>query len=289
MIRPMCEQFVARAAEPFRLDVLWPLVERMERYGIAGFGWGATWLAPDGTLSSHRDTRAFRDDPGRDRVGAVETTSLLVHLRRPSKLSTLQLARHAALRRPRGSVRVLAQRRARRRPGRARALPCQGPDPRSRRQRGRPALARGRLGETVPRSRACSRACTAAFGGVANLAVLAADGTPHHYAGNPENPVFTFRLGGIGLASTAIYSDRSLAVPVRRSRCNAPGRGASPVHDRARRARQPSRNRHGPAAPRERPRLTPERARGAPIGGWEDSGGRHRDRHDAGGPADGGR
>jgi hypothetical protein len=41
--------------------------------------------------------------------------------------------------------------------------------------------------------------------------VLTADGTPHHYAGNWENPVFTFRLGRIGLASTGIYSlDRSL-------------------------------------------------------------------------------
>ena len=49
------------------------------------------------------------------------------------------------------------------------------------------------------------------FGGEANLAVLAADGTPHHYAGNGENPVFTFRLGRIGIASTGIYSlDRSL-------------------------------------------------------------------------------
>ncbi len=41
MIAAMCEQFVARAAEPFPLDALWPLAERMERYGIAGFGWGA--------------------------------------------------------------------------------------------------------------------------------------------------------------------------------------------------------------------------------------------------------
>nr|MBA2372666.1 hypothetical protein [Chloroflexota bacterium] len=32
----------------------------------------------------------------------------------------------------------------------------------------------------------------------------------HSYAGNDENPVFTFRLGSIGLASTGIYSlDRS--------------------------------------------------------------------------------
>ena len=51
----------------------------------------------------------------------------------------------------------------------------------------------------------------AAFGGEANLAVLTGGGTPHHYAGNPENPVFAFRLGRIGVASTAIYSiDRSV-------------------------------------------------------------------------------
>ena len=49
------------------------------------------------------------------------------------------------------------------------------------------------------------------FGGQANLAVIAADGTPSHYAGNGENPVFSFRLGAIGVVSTGIYSlDRSL-------------------------------------------------------------------------------
>jgi glutamine phosphoribosylpyrophosphate amidotransferase len=51
----------------------------------------------------------------------------------------------------------------------------------------------------------------ACFGGRANLATLAADGRAHHYAGNEENPVFTFRLGAIGIASTGVYSiDRSL-------------------------------------------------------------------------------
>ncbi len=51
----------------------------------------------------------------------------------------------------------------------------------------------------------------AQFGGQANLAVLAADGSPFHYAGNEENPVFAFRLGRIGVVSTALYSiDRSL-------------------------------------------------------------------------------
>ena len=64
----MCEHFIARAAEPFRLDELWPFAERLERFGIAGFGWGASWLGDDGRLHSHRDVPAFRDDQmGRER------------------------------------------------------------------------------------------------------------------------------------------------------------------------------------------------------------------------------
>src|SRR5690242_12724619 len=88
----VCEHFVARAAEPFRLDELWSFAERLERFGLAGYGWGAAWVGADGRLASYRDVRAFRDDPGRDAVGAHETTSLLVHLRRPSRFSTLTIA-----------------------------------------------------------------------------------------------------------------------------------------------------------------------------------------------------
>jgi hypothetical protein len=49
------------------------------------------------------------------------------------------------------------------------------------------------------------------FHGQANLAVIRADGAAVAYAGNTENPVFSFRLGRIGIASTGIYSiDRSV-------------------------------------------------------------------------------
>src|SRR5687768_14533152 len=85
----MCEHFIARADTPFRLDALWPFTEKLERYGIAGFGWGAAWLGDDDMLHSHRDLRAFRDDPATSDLGATETRVALVHLRRPSKLSTL--------------------------------------------------------------------------------------------------------------------------------------------------------------------------------------------------------
>lgn len=210
MIRSMCEQFVARAAEPFRLDELWPYTERLERYGIAGFGWGATWVTAGGRLETHRHTGGFRDDPARDRLGATETTSVLVHLRRPSRLSTLGTPDTQPFEDPagrfafahNGDLRDYRETRARYRD--------QG------RIHGRADSEVGQrwLEDAWTDDEPAGSLLAAlhdAFGGRANLAVIALDGTPVHYAGNPENPVFTFRLGAIGLASTALYSaDRSL-------------------------------------------------------------------------------
>ena len=206
----MCEHFVARAAEPFRLDELWSFAEKLERFGIAGFGWGAAWLGSDGRLQSYRDMRAFRDDPGRAAVGATETTTALVHLRRPSRLSTLTLPDTQPFDDPAGRFSFshngdLRDYRSLRATYRA-----QG------RIHGRADTEVGaRWLEDAWRADEPAEHLLAAlhdrFGGQANLAVLAADGTPHHYAGNGENPVFSFRLGRLGVVSTGIYSlDRSL-------------------------------------------------------------------------------
>jgi hypothetical protein len=206
----MCEQFIARSATPFRLSVLFPFADRLERFGIAGFGWGATWLGDDGALHSHRDVRAFRDDhDGGMQVGLVETTSALVHLRRPSKLSTLDLPDTQPFDDPAGRY----------------AFSHNGDlrDYRSLRATYREA---GRIhgrADTEVAARWLEDAWTEdqpvasllgtahdRFGGQANLAVLTASGDPYHYAGNTENPVFSFRLGSIGVVSTGIYSiDRS--------------------------------------------------------------------------------
>jgi hypothetical protein len=206
----MCEQFIARAAEPFRLDELWPLAEKLERFGLAGFGWGAAWIAADGTLHVYRDLRAFRDDPGRDALGATETAALLVHLRRPSRLSTLQLPDTQPFEDPKGrfafshngDLRDFRAARARyRRQGRIRGRADSEVGQRWLEDAWSDAEPVGHL----------LGALHDEFGGEANFAVLAHDGTPHHYAGNPQNPVFTFRLGRIGVSATALYSiDRSL-------------------------------------------------------------------------------
>ena len=205
----MCEHFIARSAEPFRLDELWPFTERLERYGLAGYGWGAAWLTRQKTLDSHLDVRAFRDDPATASVGTVETTSLLVHLRRPSKLSTLQLADTQPFLDPGGRF----------------AFSHNG-DLRKTREARRQFQAQGRIhgradtevgarwledtwSEMAPAD--ALRCMHQTFGGQANLAVLTSHGDAVAYAGNTENPVYTFRLGRIGVASTALYSiDRSL-------------------------------------------------------------------------------
>jgi glutamine phosphoribosylpyrophosphate amidotransferase len=209
----MCEQYVARAAEPFRVDELWPFTERLERFGLAGFGWGAAWLGDDGRLCSHRDVRAFRDDAtGADRVGAQQTTALLVHLRRPSRLSTQHLPDTQPFDDPAGRYSLSHNGEFRDWRGLRTQYREEG------RIHGRAdteVAARWLEDEWDDSDRsdgaALLRTLHDRFGGQANLALLGADGTVHHYAGNTENPVFTFRLGRIGLASTGIYSlDRSI-------------------------------------------------------------------------------
>jgi predicted glutamine amidotransferase len=210
MLRPtMCEQFVARAHEPFRLAALWPLTERLERYGIAGYGWGVTWL-DDGELATHRSTAAFRDDPKRADLDGIETTGALVHLRRPSRLSTRGLPDTQPFDDPAGRFAFAHNGDLRRvRPERDRYR-AQG------RIHGR---ADSEVGQRWLEDRWADRAPVgrllaslhATFGGLANLALMTREGAVHHHAGNRENRVFTFRLGSIGFASTAIYSaDRSV-------------------------------------------------------------------------------
>jgi hypothetical protein len=206
----MCEHYVARASEPFRLDDLWPFTDRLERYGIAGYGWGAAWLTGEGRLASYRNLGAFREDPGREEVGATETTAVLVHLRRPSKLSTLGMADTQPFDDPagrfsfshNGDLRDIRTWRARyRSQGRIHGRADTEVGARWLEDAWPTAADPGGLLKTLHET----------FGGQANLSVLAADGSASAYAGNTENPVFAFRLGRIGVACTGIYSlDRSV-------------------------------------------------------------------------------
>ena len=204
----MCEHFVARAAEPFRLDELWEFTAALERWGIAGLGWGVAWLGRDG-LQAHHDIHGFREDPARVEIGAAETTAALVHLRRPSKLSTIGLPDTQPFEDPAGRYAFshngdfadhLEWRDRYRAEGRIHG--------RADTETGARWLEDAWDSEATPQ---LLPTLHDTFGGLANLAVITAAGAVHHYAGNRDNPVFSFRLGRIGIASTGIYSiDRSL-------------------------------------------------------------------------------
>ena len=216
----MCELLVARAAQPFALGDLWPVAARMERDGLAGYGWGAAWIGEDGGLQAHHSVAAFRQDPRAERLGTERTTAALIHLRRPSRLSTHALPDTQPFLDPAGRFALGHNGDFRDYRAAREAYVAQG------RIRGRadsevgarwledhwgsgPAadLATGELLASLHR----------ALGGQANLGLLQPDGSAVMYAGNTENPVFAFRLGQLEVAATGLYSlDRSffrLAAP----------------------------------------------------------------------------
>jgi len=216
----MCELLVARATHPFALGDLWPVAARMEQDGLAGYGWGAAWSGGDGRLEAHHSVAAFRDDPRVVDLGAVRTVAVLIHLRRPSRLSTHALPDTQPFVDPAGRF----------------ALGHNG-DFRDYRAARESYVAQGRIrgradsevgarwledhwsapGGADPGGAALLVALHQALGGQANLGMLQPDGSAAMYAGNTENPVFAFRLGELQVAATGLYSlDRSffrLAAP----------------------------------------------------------------------------
>src|SRR5947207_1928853 len=68
----------------------------LERMGVTGFGWGVAWVDRGGSeprVRRHRHpTRMVEDEAGRERLRPVASDRFLVHLRRPSRLSTTQEA-----------------------------------------------------------------------------------------------------------------------------------------------------------------------------------------------------
>ena len=144
-------------------------------------------------------------------VGEEMTRAVLVHLRRPSKFSTIGPGGHAAVRRSRRAATrsattatsrtTTALRKAYREAGRIKGKADTEVGARWLEDEwtgnGAAPAALQRLHET--------------FGGHANLAVLTREGEAHHYAGNDENPVFAFDLGEVRVVSTGMYSlDRSV-------------------------------------------------------------------------------
>ena len=200
----MCEVLAVAFTDPQPFRAIEGWASELERYGVAGFGWGVAWRAPDGEVRAHRDPGAFAtDEAGRAQVRDAESDRWLVHLRRPSRLTTIQLADtqpfvpgeadvaffhngafEADRERDRYAARLL---------GDADSEVGFHAFVDAVREGGEPAWA---LGEIHRR-----------LGGGANLGCLTRDGSLLAYHGFRHNPMWTFRLGAATVASTGLFSD----------------------------------------------------------------------------------
>ena len=198
--------------EPFRLDELWPFTERLERFGIAGFGLGRRVGAPTAALCRHRDVRAFRDDPaarrGRRRARRPRRSSTSGGPRSSRPSSSPTPSRSTT--RPAGSRSATTATSARSATWRD-ALPGAGPDPRPRRHRGRGALAGGRLGRRPDAGAAPPRAPRDVRRPGEPRRAQPPTATPSTTPATPRTRSSRSASGGSGSPRPAIYSlDRSL-------------------------------------------------------------------------------
>lgn len=199
----MCEILVVAWPQPRPFEELVRSTVELERLGLGGFGWGVAWLA-DGDVQRVRGLGRFGEQ-ARDceQLAAARSDRFLVHLRRPSRLSTIALpdtqpfllpGRHAwchngYLNRADG----LRDRWAGRLEGRA--------DSEVGWLHFRDRLAAGDTPERALHS------VDETFGGHVNLAYLGIDGTLAVYSHNSSNHFWRFRLGDGEAASTALHSD----------------------------------------------------------------------------------
>jgi predicted glutamine amidotransferase len=92
----MCEILAVAWPRPRPFADIAGWARAMEHYGSARFGWGVAWLdeADAGArVRVHLSTGALADDQAvAGDLGQVRSSRFLVHLRRPTMLSTIQIA-----------------------------------------------------------------------------------------------------------------------------------------------------------------------------------------------------
>lgn len=209
--RTMCELFAVASAHPFQMREYLRVARDLERWGIAGMGWGVAWIdAESGRLCCYASAHALRDDEQHAQaMSTAWTTRLVVHLRRPSLLSTCgqedaqpfvasspcfafahngEFARHAEFR-PRYASAGVLHGKADTEVAFAHLVAV--------RQQADPPTSLTRL--------------QADMGGRNNMLYLGEDGLLLAYAGNRENPIYRVQHGERQGITTSLYSrDRAV-------------------------------------------------------------------------------
>lgn len=198
----MCEMLAASFPEPVEFAFLADQVGELERLGLGGFGWGVAWL-DRGRVVTVRDTgRYLEQGIGDSALRAVASERFLVHLRRPSRLSTVSLADTQPF--ADGSQHAWCHngflaRAEELRPRFAKVL-----EGRADSEVGW-AFFKERLAAGVGPVPAL-REVDEEFKGTVNLGYLGADGTTAVYSRSETNNMWRFRLGEAEIASTSLHS-----------------------------------------------------------------------------------
>jgi glutamine phosphoribosylpyrophosphate amidotransferase len=188
--------------EPVPIAEIWPWARSLERYGLGGFGWGVAWRE-DGAVRHHRDPGTLAEDQaGVGGLVGVRSTHYLVHLRRPSQLSTIALADTQPFLADDGSFAFAHNGRL----DLAEEMRAQFAG----RLQGRADSEVGfRLFQQLCQEQEPARALPEVhrqLQGTANLCYLPAAGPALAYHGAPANQMWSFSLGGALVISTGLHS-----------------------------------------------------------------------------------
>jgi len=86
----MCEMLAIRSEKLMPIETVLKYASLLDEYGVAGFSWGIVWKTESGTLKRYRAVEGIRRDPLAFRtLTSISSTEYLVHLRRPSAMTTI--------------------------------------------------------------------------------------------------------------------------------------------------------------------------------------------------------
>ena len=197
----MCELLAVACERPVPFESLLERAGRLEQWGIAGFGWGVAWQEVSGRIRVDRGLGRFQDEaPRRPALRSATGSRFLVHLRRPNRLSTVQLADTQPF--PDGDDRAFCHNGYLERAETHRPLFAGGLNGAADSEVGW-AYLRDRLASGMEPADGLA-AVDETFGGTANLGYLDASGALLVYARNPMNPMWRFGLAGGGLAADVV-------------------------------------------------------------------------------------
>jgi predicted glutamine amidotransferase len=187
--------------QPFARVKAWAL--KLEHLGVAGFGWGTAWR--DGTLvRSYRDPGSMAaDSTGQTALESVRSTHFLIHLRRPSCLTSIGLADTQPFLADDGCFAMGHN-------GRLEGADRIRPSFEGKLQGHADSEVGFRLLESKislgERPGDALKRVHQELGGRANFAYLPGAGPALVYAGNPDNSFWRFRMEGAEVAATSLHS-----------------------------------------------------------------------------------